>query len=125
MKDEVMQILRMVEEGKITSEQAAQLMEAANMPEAGKLELKESGKPKWLKVRVYDVHTNKRKVNVSVPISLVSMGLHLGMKFGLDKDEVKGLDLDETLKMIQAGEQGKIVDVVDEEKGEKVEVFVE
>jgi hypothetical protein len=126
MREEVKQILRMVEEGKITAEQAAQLMEAGGLSEESKSQDRAAaGKAKWLKVRVYDSTTNKRKVNVSVPLSLVSVGLKLGMKFGLDREELKGFDFDEIINMIEAGEEGKLVDVTDEERGEKVEVFVE
>ncbi|MBA1335000.1 MAG: hypothetical protein HPY66_0622 [Firmicutes bacterium] len=126
MKEEMMQILRMVEEGKITAEQAAQLIEAGNIAEeANECGKQPSGRAKWLKVRVYDVSTNKKKVNVSIPLSLVSMGLKLGMKFGLDREELKDFDYDDIIRMIEAGEEGKLVDVVDEEKNEKVEVYVE
>jgi hypothetical protein len=126
MKDEVKQVLKMVEEGKLTAEQAVQLMEAGGLDDG-----KDSrsgmvpGRAKWLKVRVYDANSDKRKVNVSIPLSLVSVGLKLGMKFGLDREELKGFDFDEIIHMIEAGEEGKLVDVVDDESGEKVEVFVE
>ncbi len=126
MREEAMQILKMVEEGKVTAEQAARLMEAASLPEGPEDSAAPvQGRAKWLKVRVYDVNSNKKKVNVSIPLSLVSVGLKLGMKFGLDKEELKGFDFNEVIQMIQAGEEGKLVDVTDEESGEKVEVFVE
>ncbi len=126
MKEEVKQVLKMVEEGKITADQAVQLMEAGELDHGDDTRSsRASGKAKWLKVRVYDVGTDKRKVNVSVPLSLVSVGLKLGMKFGLDRDELKGFDFDDIIQMIEAGEEGKLVDVVDDERGEKVEVFVE
>lgn len=118
MKDEVRQILRMVENGKITAEQAAQLIETGKLD---KDEDTESGstscKAKWLKVRVYEAGTGKSKVKVNVPLSLVSVGLKLGMHFGLDKEELKGLDLNDIIRMIEAGEEGRLVDVVDEERG--------
>lgn len=126
MKDELKKVLKMVEEGKITAEQAVQLMEAGNLDEE---EDAGGGSPscrsKWLKVRVYEAGTGKRKVNVSVPLSLVSVGLKLGMHFGLDKEELKGFDFSEIIRMIEAGAEGKLVDVMDDERGEKVEVFVE
>jgi hypothetical protein len=126
VKEEVKQILKMVEEGKITAEQAVQLMDAGDLSvEASNENRSAAGKAKWLKVRVYDITSNKKKVNVSVPLSLVSVGLKLGMRFGLDKDELKGFDFDQIIQLIEAGEEGKIVDVVDEESGEKVEVYVE
>jgi hypothetical protein len=126
MKDEVKQVLKMVEEGKITAEQAVQLMEAGGLDDdKGSRDGMVPGRAKWLKVRVYDANSDKRKVNVSIPLSLVSVGLRLGMKFGLDREELKGFDFDEIIHMIEAGEEGKLVDVVDDESGEKVEVFVE
>lgn len=126
MREEVMQILKMLEEGKINADQAAQLMEAGNLsPVGGNEQEMPAGKAKWLKVRVYDMASQKKKVNVSVPLSLVSVGLKLGMKFGLDKDELKGFNFDEIIQLIQAGAEGKLVDVVDEDTGEQVEVYVE
>ena len=125
MKEEVKQILKMVEDGKLTAEQAAQLMEAGNLSSEARSENRPAGKARWLKVRVYDIASNRNKVNVSVPLSLVSTGLKLGIKFGLDRDELKGFDFDEIIQMLQAGEEGKLVDVVDEESGEKIEVYIE
>jgi hypothetical protein len=50
----------------------------------------------------------------------------MGVRFGARRAaELGGLDLDEILDAIKSGTEGKIVDVEDEEHGEKVEVFVE
>ncbi len=43
----------------------------------------------------------------------------------MDREGLEGFDFDEIIHMIKAGEEGKLVDVVDEEHGEKVEVYVE
>jgi hypothetical protein len=126
VREEVKQILTMVEEGKITAEQAAQLMDAGRFsneenPESGPV----PGKARWLKVKVYDMATNKRKVNVAIPLALVSVGLKLGIKYGLDREELKRINYDEIMQMIEGGAEGKMVDVLDEESGERVEVYVE
>lgn len=126
MREETVQILKMVEEGKITADQAVQLIEAGNLFDNSKdRSTAVSGRAKWLRVRVYDLNSNKRKVNISIPLSLVSIGLKLGTKFGLDKADLKGVDFNEIIQLIQEGEEGKLVDVIDEESGEKVEVYVE
>jgi len=39
--------------------------------------------------------------------------------------EVEGINFDEVMAAIKSGSQGKIVDVVDEEDGERVEIYVE
>ncbi|QSQ09006.1 hypothetical protein H0A61_01363 [Koleobacter methoxysyntrophicus] len=126
MREETVQILKMVEEGKITADQAVQLIEAGNLFDNSKdRSTAVSGRAKWLRVRVYDINSNKRKVNISIPLSLVSIGLKLGTKFGLDKADLKGIDFNEIIQLIQEGEEGKLVDVIDEESGEKVEVYVD
>ncbi|MDK2901821.1 MAG: hypothetical protein PWR14_725 [Thermosediminibacterales bacterium] len=126
MREETVQILKMVEEGKITADQAVQLIEAGNLFDNSKdRSTAVSGRAKWLRVRVYDLNSNKRKVNISIPLSLVSIGLKLGTKFGLDKADLKGVDFNEIIQLIQEGEEGKLVDVIDEESGEKVEVYVD
>jgi len=126
MREETVQILKMVEEGKITADQAVQLIEAGNLFDNSKdRSTAVSGRAKWLRVRVYDLNSNKRKVNISIPLSLVSIGLKLGTKFGLDKADLKGIDFNEIIQLIQEGEEGKLVDVIDEESGEKVEVYVD
>lgn len=123
MKEEVRQILKMVEDGKLTAEQAAQLMEAGSLSNEKSPAV--AGKARWLKIRVYDIATNRKKVNVSIPLSLVSTGLKLGIKFGLDRDELKGFDFDDIINQIQSGAEGNLVDVEDEDTGEKIEVYIE
>jgi len=132
--EERLKILTMVQEGKITPEDAAQLREAINSAAAAprragaaqpteNLEPGVSGrKPRWLRVRVTDTDTGRPRVNVRLPISMVSVGLKMGSKFA---PQVEGLDAGELMQIIESGELGQIVDVYDEEDGEHVEVFVE
>ena len=134
--EERMKILQMVQEGKITPEDAAQLLEAINTgsqvpaprrpaappeppePLAGGL----GRKPRWLRVRVTDTDSGRPRVNVRLPVSMVSVGLKMGSKFA---PQVEGLDADQLMQIIESGELGQIVDVYDEEDGEHVEVFLE
>ena len=74
-------------------------------------------------MRVTDTRTGRRKVDVNIPLSLVSVGLRLGARFA---PEVGDVDIPELLREIeQEGRLGKVVDVQDEEDGEHVEIFVE
>ncbi len=135
--EERMKILQMVQEGKITPEDAAQLLEAINagsaanqarqvrMPPAapGAEETLGLGrKPRFLRVRVTDTDTGRPRVNVRLPISMVSVGLKMGSKFA---PQVEGLDAEQLMQIIESGELGQIVDVTDDEDGEHVEVFLE
>ena len=77
---------------------------------------------KWLHVRVTDTNTGKVRVNVRLPINVVSAGLKMGAKFS---PEVEGLDMNQLMGFIQSGETGQIADVFDQDDGEHVEVFIE
>ena len=134
--EERMKILQMVQEGKITPEDAAQLLEAINAGSAPAAHPRRTGvpgegaegaqglgrKPRFLRVRVTDTDSGRPRVNVRLPISMVSVGLKMGSKFA---PQVEGLDANQLMQIIESGELGQIVDVVDEEDGEHVEVFLE
>ncbi len=132
--EERMKILQLLQEGRINADQAAQLLEAletsaarntspkpGTFPAAGSLSNANTA-GRWLRVRVTDTDTGKTRVNVRLPLSLVSSGIRMGMKFA---PEVEGLDVEELMALIQSGEMGQVVDVVDEEDGEHVEVYIE
>jgi hypothetical protein len=68
------------------------------------------------------VATGKARVNVNLPMSLVNVGLKMSARFAPELDQEQMNVIAEALK---AGALGKIIDVVDEEDGEHVEVFIE
>lgn len=120
---EKMQILEMVEEGKISVEEATELLSAM---EGNHQEIKPKKDVKWLKIRVHTME-DKPKVNVNVPISLVEVGLKLAKKYDPKfKDSgLENIDIDEILSAVKNGAEGKIVDVIDEESQTKVKIYVE
>ena len=140
--EERMKILTMVQEGKITPEDAAQLLEAISQgsqpaPNPGPAPRRPGPgfdplgadmpgvpgrKPRWLRVRVTDNNSDRPKVNVRLPVSMVGVGLKMGSKFA---PQVEGLDAEQLMQIIESGEIGQIVDVYDEDDGEHVEVFLE
>ena len=61
-------------------------------------------------------------MNINIPMGLVNVGMKMGARF---TPEVEGLDFDELVGTIRSGAQGKVMDIVDEEEGERVEIFVE
>lgn len=121
---ERMQILKMIEDGKITPEEGAKLLEAlraSTRPSPGFSPSPPGGPGKWLTIRVTDMKTGRRKVNVNIPISLVNIGARIGAKFAAPMD----LNVDELVQAVKSGAQGKLIDVQDAEDGEHVEIFVE
>jgi hypothetical protein len=78
-----------------------------------------TGGARWLKVRVTDMVTGKAKATVNLPLGLVDAGLNIASKYAPD------VAFDELVEAINAGAEGKIIDVFDEEDGEHVEIFIE
>jgi hypothetical protein len=119
--EERLKILKMIDEGKISAEEGAKLLAA----------LSESRKPdrraavrgnagtRWLRVRVTDTFTGKTKATVNLPMRLVDAGLNIASQYAPD------VAFDELIEAINAGAEGKIIDVIDEEDGEHVEIFIE
>ena len=117
--EERMQILKMVEDGKIGAEEAGQLLEALDKPaKPGSSD----NSSKWFRVRVTDLSSGKPKVNVNIPLGLVNVGVRMGAKFAPD---MSGIDVDEILRAVREGAQGRIVDVENQESDERVEIYVE
>ncbi|MDP1552920.1 MAG: hypothetical protein Q8M06_07900, partial [Methanobacteriaceae archaeon] len=77
VSQERIQILEMVEEGKINTKDAMELLDAL---ERNTELIKPKTDAKWLKIRVRTMDDNP-KVNVNIPISLVEVGLKLAKKF--------------------------------------------
>jgi hypothetical protein len=119
-----MQILKMIEEGKISATEGAKLLAAMEKTQKKPPHpmMGVPGKPRWFRVRVTDLNTGRAKVNVNIPMSLVNVGIKMGARFA---PEVEGVELDEVMEQIRSGAQGKIIDVEDAEDGERVEIYVE
>ena len=120
--EERMQILKMVEEGKISAEEGAKLLAALSASSKTSVQKREGGGPKQFRVRVTDLASGRNKVNINIPMSLVNVGLKMGARFAPD---IEGVNFDEVMEAVRSGSQGKIVDVVDDEDGERVEIYVE
>lgn len=127
LQEERMQILKMLEEGKISASDAAKLLSAldtgAKREEKTVRTSSTTTQPaRWLRIRVTDGYSGKQKVSVNVPMGLVNVAMKMGAKFAPEMDDI---DMEEIIEAIQSGAQGKIVDVQDDEDGERVEIFVE
>jgi len=126
--EERLQILKMIQEGKITAEEGAKLLQAlsGSSKSASRPAPPPPGvggaDPRWFRVRVTDLHTGKNKVNVNIPMGLVNVGLRMGARFA---PNVEGVNYDDIMTAIRGGASGKVMDVTDEESGERVEIFVE
>ncbi len=125
--EERMQILKMIEQKQISAEDGAKLLAALGEKDRGSAPPPPKPSPatsgKWFRVRVTDLKTGRRKVNVNIPLSLVDVGMKMGAKFA--PAGLEGFDMNQIMAAIKSGGEGKVVDVEDEEDGEHVEVFIE
>jgi hypothetical protein len=119
--EERMKILKMIEERRISAEEGARLLAALAKAER-KRAVASPGEGRWLRVRVTDIDSGKTAVNVNLPVSLVNVGLRMGARF---VPEMEGVSMSELEESIRQGVTGKIIDIVDEEEGQRVEVYVE
>ncbi len=130
--EERTKILKMIQEGKISAEEGIQLLEAleegvrrsvidkkAPFPQSPVIGTRDR---RWFRVLVTDTNSGKTRVNVRLPIGLVNAGIKMGARFA---PQVEGLDAEMLMAHLNSGETGKIVDVYNDENGERVEVFIE
>ncbi|HAI22132.1 MAG TPA: hypothetical protein DCM14_09615 [Clostridiales bacterium UBA8153] len=116
-QEERVQILRMVQEGKISAEEAARLLQAVEQVPKGE-RAPGKGAARWLRIQVTDTRTGYRKVNINLPAGLVTWALRFIPDVG---SEEKASLLD----VIRQGGYGKIIEVTDDDDHEKVEISIE
>jgi hypothetical protein len=119
--EERLKVLQMLEDGKITPEEAASLLRALGKGQdaAARATATEN---RYLRIRVTDMASGTGKVNVTIPLGLVSAGLRIAERFA---PEAQGIDMKELEEAIMSGAAGKIVEVMDAEDNERVEIYVE
>jgi hypothetical protein len=120
--EERLKILKMIEEGKISAEEGTRLLGALNKQTQRREEQSDSS-PRWLRVRVLDLNSGKESVRVNLPIGLVNVGLKMGARFIPEAEQETVMQ--DLAQALSQGMMGKIVDIIDEEEGQRVEIFVE
>ena len=131
---ERLMILKMIEDGKVTADDGARLLASIGEKEKQESpvgspvkEVKMIAKPrsdgkKWFRVRVSDIASGRTKTTVNLPMGLVDWGLKVGAQYA---PELNDLNISELQDMLTEETEGLLVDVYDEEDGERVEIYVE
>ncbi len=126
MREERARILELLREGKITVEEAEQLLDAlgpAGERAGPEGEPAGGAQPRRLCVRITDLRTGKIKTDVRLPfgawrllskLTRTRLGRHIG-----------GLALHEIQRAARGRTSGHIVDVTNDERDERVEIFFE
>ncbi len=128
--EQKVRILKMVEEGKISSEEAVRLLEAMEgSGDRSSSSVLPVTKPKkflrFLKIRIFEGDLEKPKVRVALPLAL----LKIATKFIPEdaKAEINGrnIDLDEILRAVDENTEGKLLEVQDDEEKTRIEIFID
>ena len=122
MNEEKLRILKLLEEKKISSAEAMELLEALGKASPGAGGEK---KGRLLRIRVYEGGLPEPKVNVNVPLGwakFMAPFIEGKIKAKL-ADKGYNVDLGKIQEAIENQEPIKIVDVQD--GGDKVEIFIE
>jgi hypothetical protein len=126
--EERMKILKMIEEGKISAEDGAKLLKALSEGNRDPSDPGIPGKPgrpgasRFLRIRVTDISSGRSKASVQIPLALVDAGMKIGAHFA---PEVEGVDMSNVMDAMRSGVTGKIIDVIDDEDGEHVEIYID
>jgi hypothetical protein len=119
MNDEQDRVLKLLEEKKITAEEAAKLLDAIKGNAGG------DKRNRFLKVRVFPKGSDRAKVNVTLPIGLVKWGMNFIPAEAKAKIEEQEIDMKMITEALEKGITGKIVDVDEDEHGNHVEIWLE
>jgi hypothetical protein len=119
-------VLKMIEEGKVSVEDGANLLSSLEGSPA-----RRSPRPRppaaprdlrMLRVMVNEGRSRKLKVNVVLPMVLVDAGLNIASNYIDEDTEEHAAAL---IEAIRSGTTGKVLDYVAEDDGEHVQVFIE
>ncbi|MBN1978499.1 MAG: hypothetical protein JW918_13965 [Anaerolineae bacterium] len=122
--EERLKILQMLEDGKIGADEASALLRALEGG-GGQHPFNPAlvgADGRYFHVHVTDLETGADKVNVTIPMGLVKVGLRMAERFA---PEFQDMDMTELEGLITSGITGKLVEVTDTGDGERVEIYVE
>ena len=119
--DERNRILQMVESGQVTASEAAQLLDA--LEQDRQWERTPSRKDRVLRLRVTSLNAKNQKVylTAALPVNLIRASLRLGIRLIPQLNESA---LENLLQSVENEQTGRILDLQDMEKGERLEIFV-
>lgn len=129
MSSERIKILEMLEEGKITSKEAADLLEAIDDTSEKYNEvstLSKSYSKKYLKIRVVD-GSDQSKVKLNIPIKLVKLGLSFASKLNssIEGVQISNKEIDIILDAIENEIEGEIISIDADDGKTQVKIYIE
>jgi len=123
MKEDRIRVLQMLADKKITVEQAAAVLE-----ELDKIRGPESeNKAKSVRVMIFSIGVEKPKMNINIPLAWARMFSNFLPDSITEKIKDRGLDIDvkQIIEIISKGQPGKVAEIEDNTKNERIEISIE
>jgi hypothetical protein len=124
-KEERDRILHMVESGQVTANEASQILDTLETDSDTNVQREsERRRNRLLRIRATSVNARTQKVYVTatIPVRLIKVGMRLGLRF---VPQINNTALEELLHALESGATGRLLDLQDMEKGERLEIFAE
>lgn len=133
MTQERQRILKLVEEGKLTAEEGARLMDALDSAEGtpargGKGRERASfgsSEGRIVRIRVVEAQTGIERVNFGIPLALARLAGTLVPAAQRMELERHGIHFGDLISAVESGETGTMAEVRDNDRGERVEISIE
>ena len=122
-KEERNRILHMVESRQVTATEAAQILDTLE-PDPIPERTNERGRDRLLRIRATTLNARAQKVYVTatLPVRLIRTGMRLGVSF---IPHMNSAAIEDLIQSIEHGATGRLLDLQDMEKGERLEIFAE
>lgn len=129
MSSERKKILEMLEEGKITSSEASDLLEAVDdsaVKDVNTTAISKSYSKKYLKIRVFEAE-KESKVNLNIPIKLVKIGISFASKLNssIEGVNISNEEIDIILEAIDNEIEGEILSIDADDGKTQVKIYIE
>ncbi|HHY61391.1 MAG: hypothetical protein WBL79_06955 [Bacillota bacterium] len=122
MDQERKQVLEMVRDGKLTVDEAQQILDAMTYEEERARPAASSRRnPRFLRIRVKD--EDGSKVNLNIPISLAKVMWRFIPREAMNELSNQNIDIETILDAVHEGAEGQLIHVKDED-GDEVEISV-
>jgi DUF4097 and DUF4098 domain-containing protein YvlB len=127
MNDEYLRILKMIEEGKLTAEEGADLIKALGTEqprEEAAARLRSTIGGKKLRIVVTNLDTGKDVVNIRIPLRLARIAEKMIPSQAKQEMREQGIDLSNLLSDLDEIGDGPLVDIDSDDGKEHVKVLI-
>jgi hypothetical protein len=126
-ENEKLMILDLLEKGKVTSEEADHLLAALKPTEpvaepelAADEPVEKAGRAHWIRIRVTELSTGKRKFSMTLPLFFMRLGIQFGKRYTSESLDDSSFEIGK--EFFRNPVKGRVVDASDPEDDERVEI---